>query len=65
MGRASKQQLENVFGTSKDVDVVEQILEKGQMQQGAIKDKFYDTKNDTQAGHNTTSRGSGGGYGGR
>ena len=31
MGRASKQQLDNIFGTSKDVDVVQQILERGQV----------------------------------
>lgn len=31
MGRASKMQLENVFGTSKDVDVVLQILERGSL----------------------------------
>ena len=34
MGRASKQQLENVFGTSKDIDVVSQILEKGKEESG-------------------------------
>jgi len=32
LGQASKQQLENEFGTSKDVDVVQQILEKGKGQ---------------------------------
>lgn len=32
MGRPSKQQLDTVFGTHKDDDVVIQILEKGQMQ---------------------------------
>lgn len=32
MGRASKQQLETVFSTSKDVDVALQILERGQLQ---------------------------------
>ncbi|WFD35127.1 hypothetical protein MCUN1_001976 [Malassezia cuniculi] len=30
LGKASNQQLDNVFGTHKDVDVVTQILEKGQ-----------------------------------
>ncbi|KAI0720345.1 ribosome maturation protein [Cerioporus squamosus] len=34
LGRPSKQQLENVFGTSKDVDVVKQILEKGKEESG-------------------------------
>ncbi|KAF5358918.1 hypothetical protein D9758_004862 [Tetrapyrgos nigripes] len=34
LGQASKQQLENLFGTSKDVEVVEQILNKGKSQAG-------------------------------
>ncbi|THV08270.1 DUF1960-domain-containing protein [Dendrothele bispora CBS 962.96] len=34
LGHASKQQLENTFGTSKDVDCVEQILSKGKSQAG-------------------------------
>lgn len=34
LGRPSKQQLENVFGTSKDVDVVGQILQKGKEETG-------------------------------
>ena len=46
LGRASKQQLENVFGTSKDVDVVTQILNKGKEESGkAIR---------TQVGTNVT-----------
>ncbi|KAH9943247.1 ribosome maturation protein [Epithele typhae] len=34
LGRPSKQQLENVFGSSKDVDVVKAILEKGREEAG-------------------------------
>ncbi|PCH40850.1 DUF1960-domain-containing protein [Wolfiporia cocos MD-104 SS10] len=34
LGTPSRQQLENEFGTSKDVDVIEQILRKGQEQSG-------------------------------
>ncbi|KAJ3864952.1 ribosome maturation protein [Lentinula novae-zelandiae] len=34
LGQASKQQLENDFGSSKDVDVVEIILKKGRDQPG-------------------------------
>ncbi|KAI0751024.1 DUF1960-domain-containing protein [Daedaleopsis nitida] len=34
LGRPSKQQLENVFGSSKDVDVVQAILEKGKEESG-------------------------------
>ncbi|KAM5535474.1 hypothetical protein V8D89_010811 [Ganoderma adspersum] len=46
LGRPSKQQLENVFGTSKDVDVITQILNKGKEESGkAIR---------TQVGTNVT-----------
>ena len=34
LGRPSNQQLENVFGSSKDVDVVLIILEKGKEESG-------------------------------
>ncbi|KZT06410.1 DUF1960-domain-containing protein [Laetiporus sulphureus 93-53] len=34
LGKPSKQQLENDFGVSRDVDVITQILEKGQEQSG-------------------------------
>ncbi|EJF62377.1 ribosome maturation protein [Dichomitus squalens] len=34
LGRPSKQQLENDFGTSKDVDVVTEILNKGKQESG-------------------------------
>lgn len=34
LGTPSKQQLENVFGSSKDVDVIERILKQGQEQAG-------------------------------
>ncbi|OBZ70037.1 hypothetical protein A0H81_09841 [Grifola frondosa] len=34
LGQASKQQLESVFGTSKDIDVVQQLLTKGKEQTG-------------------------------
>ena len=44
LGRPSKQQLENAFGTSKDVDVVEQILQKGKEETGkAIRSGFAST----------------------
>ncbi|KDN40888.1 DUF1960-domain-containing protein [Tilletiaria anomala UBC 951] len=66
MGRASKQQLENVFGTSKSTDVILQILEKGQLIASSVKDRFS-TTNDSKANHNIRSAGSmsGGGHGGR
>jgi hypothetical protein len=34
LGKASKQTLDTVFGTSKDIDVVTQVLEKGKSQSG-------------------------------
>ncbi|KAL4081535.1 hypothetical protein V8B97DRAFT_1913559 [Scleroderma yunnanense] len=34
LGRPSRQQLENVFGTSKDVDVIMTVLQKGKEQPG-------------------------------
>ncbi|KAI0340901.1 DUF1960-domain-containing protein [Trametopsis cervina] len=34
LGQASNQQLDNVFGSHKDIDVVQQILEKGTAQHG-------------------------------
>ncbi|KAL7412706.1 DUF1960-domain-containing protein [Mrakia frigida] len=34
LGKASNQQLETVFGTSKDVEVVAKILELGKVQEG-------------------------------
>lgn len=34
LGRPSKQQLENLFGTSKDVEVVKALLEKGKEHSG-------------------------------
>ncbi|PSR93788.1 hypothetical protein PHLCEN_2v4683 [Hermanssonia centrifuga] len=33
LGKASNQQLDNIFGTHKDVDVVQQLLQKGTPQQ--------------------------------
>ncbi|KAI9574793.1 DUF1960-domain-containing protein [Boletus coccyginus] len=34
LGRPSRQQLENTFGTSKDIEVVKVLLEKGKEQSG-------------------------------
>lgn len=34
LGRPSNQQLDNDFGTHKDVDVITQILEKGKLETG-------------------------------
>lgn len=64
MGRPSKQLLDTVFDSHKDVDVVTHILERGQLQQASQKDA-YSTTNDAKQGQNTTSYGSGAGFGGR
>ncbi|KAI0796979.1 ribosome maturation protein [Abortiporus biennis] len=38
LGKASNQQLDNVFGSHKDIDVVEQILRKGSAQHSSAID---------------------------
>ncbi|KAF9266347.1 DUF1960-domain-containing protein [Marasmius fiardii PR-910] len=43
LGQASKQQLENTFGSSKDIDVVQKILESGKSQTGKISEKTFQT----------------------
>lgn len=45
MQRASKQDLDTVFGTTKDDEIVEQILTKGQIKASEGPDRFA-TKND-------------------
>ncbi|PWZ00433.1 DUF1960-domain-containing protein [Testicularia cyperi] len=64
MGRPSKQHLDAVFDSTKDVDVVTIILERGQLQAASNKDG-YSTTNDAKHGSNTVSKGAGGGFGGR
>jgi len=56
MGHPSKQQLDNDFGTHKDVDVVIKILEEGEVQAGHAKEG-YSTTNDAQHGGNQVSSG--------
>jgi ribosome maturation protein Sdo1 len=42
LGKASKQQLDTVFGTSKDIDAVSKLLELGKLQKGdSISDNAY------------------------
>ncbi|KAJ1021007.1 hypothetical protein NDA13_005635 [Ustilago tritici] len=64
MGRPSKQLLDTVFDTHKDVDVVTHILERGQLQTASHKEA-YSTTNDAKQPQNVTSHGSAGGFGGR
>jgi len=62
LGRPSKQQLENVFQTSKDVDIVQFILENGVLQSsdklsqsgtsGATNISRTSASIDTRGGHN-------------
>ncbi|KAK0538135.1 hypothetical protein OC842_001384 [Tilletia horrida] len=59
LNRASKQQLDAVFGSTNDTDCVTQVLEKGVLQQSAAGEK-YTTTNAGQQGHNVRSRGSAG-----
>ncbi|CAN8098864.1 unnamed protein product [Discula destructiva] len=46
---ASKQELENEFGSSKDTDVIEKILEKGDKIHSKMPER-QGTKNDSQGG---------------
>ncbi|GAA6011901.1 hypothetical protein JCM8202_004192 [Rhodotorula sphaerocarpa] len=65
MQRASKQDLDTVFGTTKDDEIVEQILTKGQIKASEGPDRFA-TKNDQRSGNFQVSGGStGGAHGGR
>ncbi|KAI0309759.1 ribosome maturation protein [Amylostereum chailletii] len=48
LGTASKQELENTFGTSRDDEVVKQILEKGRAETtDGIQGSKWGSKNDT------------------
>lgn len=59
LGEASKQQLENTFGTSKDIDVTEKILKGGVAQAGEAMRDDYLSKNSAHGGHMMDTRGSG------
>ena len=60
LGQASKQQLENVFGTKRDDDVVRQILEKGVSQAGeGIRTSNFGSTNVTMGSLVVDSRGKG------
>lgn len=48
LGTASKQTLENVFDTSKDVDVAEKILTHGRIEESKKAGDKWTTKNDSQ-----------------
>jgi len=59
LGQASKQQLETIFSTSKDDEVVQFMLQKGTLQPGeAISGKWTEV-NKSRGGHTVDTRGSG------
>ncbi|KAA1466640.1 DUF1960-domain-containing protein [Dentipellis sp. KUC8613] len=60
LGRASKQDLDNDFGTHKDDDVVAQILQNGKEESSeGISGSTWNSKNDTLGGHLVDTRGKG------
>lgn len=64
LGTASKQELENEFGTSRDDECIEQILEKGKPEHAdAIRGNDWGSTNDSKGSHIDT-RGSGRGTSG-
>ncbi|KAK0569182.1 hypothetical protein OC861_001218 [Tilletia horrida] len=63
LNRTSKQELDAIFGSTKEDDCVTHVLQKGTLQITSAGDK-YTTSNDAQQGHNQVSRGAAG-HGGR
>jgi len=61
LGRISKQQLDTIFGTSKEDEAVKIILEKGTMQAGDPIPKGAASMNSSKGGWTIDTRGSGGG----
>jgi len=62
LGRPSNQQLENQFGTSKDIDVVELLLERGKEQASEgfhSSGGVFSGKNATRGSANLDSKGKG------
>ncbi|CDZ98770.1 Ribosome maturation protein SBDS, N-terminal [Phaffia rhodozyma] len=57
LGKASKQQLENVFGTAKDIDAAEKLLKLGSVQSGApLNSNNYNSTNSSN-GHGVGAQG--------
>jgi Shwachman-Bodian-Diamond syndrome (SBDS) protein len=58
LGRPSKQELDNVFGTHVDVEVVQQILEKGKEEAGEnLASGKWGSKNDSKGSAFLDNRG--------
>ena len=56
--RPSKQDLENTFGTHKDVDVVTMILQEGKVETGdSISGSRFSNRNDAKGSANVDTRG--------
>ncbi|KAG8981726.1 hypothetical protein FRB90_007054 [Tulasnella sp. 427] len=60
LGKASKQEIETVFGVKKDVDALEILLSKGTLQTGE-RLKHFGTTNDSRGARITSAGASGGG----
>ena len=60
LGQVSNQELDSVFGTHKDVDVVEKILKEGRFQSGeGIKSAGWGATNDSKGSAFVDTRGGG------
>jgi ribosome maturation protein Sdo1 len=60
MMRPSKQQLDSIFGTTREEEVVEQILSKGELKAGEGYGKELSGLNPARGGTSIDTRGSGG-----
>ncbi|KAG0150576.1 hypothetical protein CROQUDRAFT_57998 [Cronartium quercuum f. sp. fusiforme G11] len=66
LNRPSKQELETVFETSNDLDVVTIVLRKGRLEITDGQPLKFASKNDNRGSHHYTARaGNAGGHGGR
>ncbi|CAH7682910.1 ribosome maturation protein [Phakopsora pachyrhizi] len=58
LSRPSRQELETVFGSSNDVEVITTVLEKGRLETSDGQPLKFSSKNDNRGGHHVVSRGS-------
>ncbi|KAH9817339.1 ribosome maturation protein [Melampsora americana] len=66
LNRPSKQELETVFGTSNDTEVIKIVLEKGRLESSDGQPLKFSSKNDNRGGSNHLNHGShSGGHAGR
>ncbi|EGG07185.1 uncharacterized protein MELLADRAFT_86012 [Melampsora larici-populina 98AG31] len=57
LNRPSKQELETVFGTSNDTEVITIVLEKGRLESSDGQPLKFASKNDNRGGSNNINRG--------